>query len=398
MSNYQARRLQVLPFVLFIGTLLVTACGHSGNEDKAAAKKLLEVGIVIAQLQAQPIVTELPGRTTAHMIAEIRPQVGGIIQRREFTEGANVKAGDLLYQIDPAPYRAVFASAQAGVEKSEASLTSLRARAERYAELVKINAVSKQDYDDIRASVKQGEADLLLSRAALETARINLGYTRIVAPISGRVETSTVTPGALVTANQVAALTTVQQLDPIYVDVTQSSNELLRLKRELASGALKKANSNEAPIKVVLEDGSIYNHEGILKVSGVTVNPTSGAVTLRAVVPNPERLLLPGMYVRARLEEAVDENAILVPQQSVSRNTLGEATVLVVNHENKVELRTLSVDKSIGNQWLVTSGLTTGDKVIVDGLQKVKVGDEVKAVEAAAADDTKTKAPPAIDR
>ncbi len=398
MNHYQARQWLALPFVVFVGTLLVTACGRSASDDKPDAGKLPEVGIIVAQLKAQPIVTELPGRTTARMIAEIRPQVGGIIQKRAFIEGANVKAGDLLYQIDPAPYRAAFASARAGVEKSEASLASLKSRAERYAELVKIDAVSKQDDDDIRASVRQGEADLSLSRAALETARINLDYTRIVAPISGRVDTSTVTPGALVTANQAAVLTTVQQLDPIYVDVTQSSNELLRLKRDLASGSLKKASSNEARIKVVLEDGNIYNHEGVLQVSGVTVNPTSGAVTLRAVVPNPEKLLLPGMYVRARLEQAVDETAILVPQQSVSRNTRGEATVLVVNHENKVELRALSADKSVGNQWLVTSGLETGDKVIVDGMQKIKVGDEVKPIEVATVADSPVAIQPPVVR
>lgn len=398
MHNYQARQWLVLAFVLFVSSILVAACGRPASEDKPETGKLPEVGVIIAQLKAQPIITDLPGRTVAHMIAEIRPQVGGIIQKRAFTEGANVNAGDLLYQIDPAPYRATFASARAGVEKSEASLASLKSRAERYANLVKINAVSKQDDDDIRASVRQGEAELSLSRAALETARINLDYTRIIAPISGRVDTSAVTPGALVTANQAAALTTVQQLDPIYVDVAQSSNELLRLRRELASGKLRKAKSNEARIKVLLEDGSIYNHEGVLKVSGVTVNPASGAVTLRAVVPNPEKLLLPGMYVRAQLEEAVDEKSILVPQQSVSRNTRGEATTLVVNPENKVELRTLTADKSVGNQWLVTSGLVTGDKVIVDGMQKIKVGDEVKPIEVAVESNRSAGSQPATGR
>ncbi|MEO6118508.1 MAG: efflux RND transporter periplasmic adaptor subunit [Methylotenera sp.] len=383
MNKYKARQRLVLFFGVFLSSLLITGCDQSANKDKTEAKSLPEVGVVIVKLQAQPIITELSGRTTARMIAEIRPQVGGIIQKRQFTEGANVKAGDLLYQIDAAPYRAAYASAKANVGKSEASLAALKSRADRYAELVKINAVSKQENDDIRASLKQGEAELALSMAALETARINLNYTRIVAPISGRIDTSAVSPGALVTANQEAVLTTIQQLDPIYVDVTQSSNELLRLKRELANGRLKKANSNEAPIKVILEDGTIYNHEGLLKVSGVTVNPTSGAVTLRAIVPNKEGLLLPGMYVRARLEEAVNEKAILVPQQSVSRNSQGEATILVVNQESKVELRTLSAEKSVGNQWLVTNGLTTGDQVIVDGMQKIKVGDKVKPIEIA---------------
>ena len=390
MNKYKAGQRLVLFFGFFLSGLLIAGCKQSDGKDKTEAKKLPEVGVVIVKLQAQPIITELSGRTTARMIAEIRPQVGGIIQKRQFTEGANVKAGDLLYQIDAAPYQAAYASAKANVGKSEASLTSLRSRADRYAELVKINAVSKQDNDDIRASLKQGEAELALSMAALETARINLNYTRIVAPISGRIDTSTVSPGALVTANQEAVLTTVQQLDPIYVDVTQSSNELLRLKRELANGRLKKANNNEAPIKVILEDGTIYNHEGILKVSGVTVNPTSGAVTLRAIVPNKEGLLLPGMYVRARLEEAVNEKAILVPQQSVSRNSQGEAIILVVNPESKVELRTLAAEKSIGNQWLVTNGLAAGDQVIVDGMQKIKVGDKVKPIEVAVSSKAET--------
>lgn len=390
MNKYKAGQRLILFFGFFFSALLIASCDKSASKDETKAKNLPEVGVVVVKLQTQPIITELSGRTTARMIAEIRPQVGGIIQKRQFTEGSNVKAGDLLYQIDASPYQATYASAKANVGKSEASLTSLKSRADRYAELVKINAVSKQENDDIRASLKQGEADLALSMAALETARINLNYTRIVAPISGRIDTSAVSPGALVTANQEAVLTTIQQLDPIYVDVTQSSNELLRLKRELANGKLKKANNNEAPIKVILEDGTIYNHEGLLKVSGVTVNPTSGAVTLRAIVPNKEGLLLPGMYVRARLEEAVNEKAILVPQQSVSRNSQGEAIVLVVNPESKVELRTLTAEKSIGNQWLVTNGLATGDQVIVDGMQKIKVGDKVKPVEVAVSSKTDT--------
>ena len=369
---------------------MMAGCKQSENEPKAKVEIVPEVGVVTIKLQAQSIVTELPGRTVARMIAEIRPQVGGIIQKRAFVEGANVKAGDLLYQIDPAVYRAAFDSAQANVRKSEANLASLKSKAERYAELVKINAVSKQDNDDINALFKQGEADLLLTQAALQTARINLNFTKIVAPISGRVDVSAVTPGALVTANQDVVLTRIQQLDPIFVDITQSSNELLRLKREMASGDLKKATS-EAPIKVILEDGSVYSHEGILKFSGVTVNPTSGAVTLRAIVPNNEGLLLPGMYVRARIREAVNENAIVVPQQSVSRNAQGEATVLVVNAESKVEVRVIAADKSIGNQWLVTEGLVAGEQVIVDGMQKAKVGDKVKAIEMAAANKASTK-------
>jgi membrane fusion protein (multidrug efflux system) len=378
MNRYQPQVRLARSLVLCFAAISIIAC--SKTSDKPEAKAAPEVGVVIVQQQAQPILVELPGRTTARMIAEIRPQVGGIIQQRTFTEGSHVKAGDLLYQIEPAIYQAALASADASVQKANASLAATTSRAVRYAELVKLNAVSRQENDDILASVKQAEADLALAKAALITARINLDFTRIVAPISGRVEVSSVTPGALVTANQVAALTMVQQLDPIYVDVTQSSSELLRLKRDLASGSLKKSGNNETQIKVVLEDGSIYPHAGILKVSGITVNPTSGAVTLRAVVPNKEGLLLPGMYVHARLQEAVNENAILVPQQGVSRNSRGEPTVLLVNAENKVELRVLSADNTIGNQWLVNSGLTTGDQVILEGMDRIKVGDTVRPV------------------
>ncbi len=367
---------------LLLQAFLLVSCGKSTNESAPKENKTLaEVGVITVKLQSQSIVTELPGRTVARMIAQIRPQVGGIIQTRAFTEGAEVKKGDLLYQIDPAPLRAVYDSALANVKKSEANLLSQKSKAERYAELVKINAVSKQDNDDFNALFRQAEADLALTKAALESARINLNFTRIVAPISGRVDASAVTPGALVTANQELVLTTIQQLDPIFVDITQSSNELLRLKQEFASGQLTKASSNEVRIKVVLEDGSIYGQEGILKFSGVTVNPTSGAVILRAIVPNKERTLLPGMYVRARIQEAIDEHAILVPQQSVSRNAQGEATVWILNKQNIVELRTLSADKSVGSQWLVNDGLSEGDQVIVEGSQKVKIGDQVKAVE-----------------
>lgn len=359
--------------------LLLAACSPSKDENKMPPPQKADVGVVVIAPSTQAIVNELPGRTNARMIAEIRPQVSGIIQERTFVEGANVKAGDVLYRIDPAIYQAEVASAQASLEKAEANLKSIQVKAERYAELLTINAVSKQDNDDAQASLKQAQAEIALARAALQTSRINLGYTRITAPISGRVETSVVTPGALVTANQTTALTTVQQLDPIYVDVTQPSGELLRLKRELAKGKLKRVGADEARIKVMLEDGSEYPHAGRLKFSGVTVNPTSGAVTLRAIVPNPDGLLMPGMYVRAQLEEAVDEAAILVPQQSVTRTAKGEAMVLVVNAQNKVEQRPVEIGRAIGSQWLVNAGLNAGDRVIVDGVQKIKVGDEVQA-------------------
>ncbi|MDR2220369.1 MAG: efflux RND transporter periplasmic adaptor subunit [Methylobacillus sp.] len=362
--------------LLIILALLLAGCSPSGDGQNAP-KPPPEVGVITITTGVQTLVTELPGRTTAHVVAEIRPQVSGIIRERMFVEGANVKAGDVLYRIDPALYQAEVDSSQAALEKAEANLQSLKLKAERYAELIKINAVSKQDYDDALAAQMQAQADIALAKAALQTARINLGYTRITAPISGRVETSAVTPGALVTANQAAALTTVQQLDPIYVDVTQPSSELLRLKQELASGKLKRMGRDEASIKVILEGGVEYPHPGRLSFSGATVNPTSSTVTLRAILPNPEGLLLPGMYVRAKLEEAVDEAAILVPQQSVTRTAKGEAMVLVINAQNKVEQRLVETSRTAGDQWVVDGGLSAGDRVIVDGFQRVKPGDVV---------------------
>ena len=383
MQKFLSNTLSISIPIYTLMAFLVAGCNSPPDETKQALKSLPTVGVITTKLQEQSIVTELPGRTVARMIAQIRPQVGGIIQKRAFTEGANVKAGDLLYQIDPSPFQASYESAAANVKKSEANLLSLKSKAERYAELVKINAVSKQENDDIIAMYKLGEADLSLTKAALQAARINLNFTRINAPISGRTDVSAVTPGALVTANQEQILTTVQQLDPIYVDITQSSSDLLRLKREFASGNLAKVSKDEARIVVVLEDGTTYNQEGVLKFSGVTVNPTSGAVTLRAVVPNKEQLLLPGMYVRARIQQATDKKAILVPQQSVSRNPQGEAIVWVVNKGGIVEMRTLSADQSVGSAWLVKEGLAEGEQVIVEGAQKVKIGDQVKTVEVA---------------
>lgn len=377
--------------------LLLAGCGPSDEQKGPPPKMAAEVGVVEIAPGTQPVVTELPGRTTARMVAEIRPQVSGILLERTFVEGANVKAGDVLYRIDPALYQAQVASNQAALEKAEANLKSVQVKAERYTELIKINAISKQEFDDAQAALKQAQADIALAKAALDTARINLGYTRITAPISGRVETSVVTPGALVTANQADPLTTVQQLDPIYVDVTQPSSELLRLKRDLASGKLKRVGRDEARLKVLLEDGTEYPHSGRLSFSGVTVNPTSGAVTLRALLPNPEGVLMPGMYVRGLLEEAVDESAILVPQQSVTRTAKGEALVLVVNAQSKVEQRFVEVGRAVGSQWMVESGLNAGDRVIVEGFQKIKPGDEVKprlvTAEAAAAASGSTNEP-----
>ncbi|MCB5191538.1 efflux RND transporter periplasmic adaptor subunit [Methylobacillus arboreus] len=357
---------------------LALGCSQTSAPEKA--KERMEVAVFTVSKTSQVISTDLPGRTTAYLVSEIRPQVGGIIKQRAFVEGAVVKAGDLLYQIEPAPFQAVYDSAAASVQKAEANLVSVRLKAERYAELAKINAVSRQDNDDNQALFKQAEADLALAKAALDTARINLGFTRITAPISGLTAASAVTPGALVTANQETALTRVQQLDPIYVDVVQPSSELLRLKHELAQGNIKRINNMETPIRVVLENGQHYPHPGRLKVHGVSVNPTTGAVTLRAVVPNPDGLLMPGMYVHALLDEGVDEDAILVPQRGVSRNTRGEATVLVVDGNDQVQIKTIALSRTVGQNWLVNEGLAEGERVIVDGLQKVRVGDSVRPV------------------
>jgi membrane fusion protein, multidrug efflux system len=310
----------------------------------------------------------------------VRPQVGGIIQKRLFIEGSDVKEGDALYQIDPAAYQAAYDSAKASLSRAEANLVPLRLKAGRYAELVKINAVSQQEYDDTSAALKQAEADVAAGRAAVETARINLEYTKVIAPISGRIGRSSVTNGALVTASQPVALATIQQLSPIYVDVVQSSAELLQLKQDLASGVLKNGGAAQASVRLVLEDGSPYPLPGTLKFSEVTVDQSTGSVTLRAVFPNPKHLLLPGMFVRAILDEGFDEHAILVPQRAVTRNPAGNALVMVVNSDEKVEPRVIKVVRIIGENWLVSEGLKSGDRVIMEGIQRTRPGSPVRTV------------------
>jgi membrane fusion protein, multidrug efflux system len=364
--------------LLVLGGTLLSGC--SDSPPPASAPKAVEVGVVTLAAQALTLSTELAGRTSAYMIAQIRPQVGGIVQKRAFEEGAVVKAGDLLYQIDPASYQATLASAQASVARAESTLNAARLKARRQSELLAIEAISKQDDEDAQVSLQQAQADLRSAQASLESARINLGHTRITTPISGRVEVSSVTPGALLTANQETVLTTVQQLDPIYVDIPQSSTEVLRLKQALANGKLKSVGDNAIRIRLQLEDGTTYAHEGRLQVSGVTVDKDTGAITLRALVPNPQRLLMPGMYVRAKLDEAVDPQALLVPQQAISRDTRGQGVALVVLADGKVEQRTVTVAEAIGNDWRVTEGLAAGDRVIVEGSSKVRVGQIVHAV------------------
>ncbi|OPY83034.1 MAG: Multidrug resistance protein MexA precursor [Syntrophus sp. PtaU1.Bin005] len=364
------------------GFLVVAGCGEEKKPPQGGPP---EVAVVTVQTEQVKITNELPGRTSAYLMAEVRPQVSGILQKRHFTEGSDVKAGDVLYQIDPSTYQAAYASAKANLARAEANVTSIRYRAERYKELVGSKAVSRQEYDDAAAALKQAEAEIQAGKAAVETARINLAHTRITAPISGRIGRSLVTVGALATAGQGIALTTIQQIDPIYVDVTQSSSSLLHLKKSMASGILKKENVNSAKVKLLLEDGTFYPLEGKLQFRDITVDPTTGSFILRIVFPNPEGILLPGMYARAVIEEGVNEQALLVPQQGVSRDPKGNPLALVVDADGKVQQRMLKVDRTIGDKWLVSSGLAAGDRVIVEGVQKVKPGIPVKVVPFAAA-------------
>jgi membrane fusion protein (multidrug efflux system) len=364
--------------VLTVG-LMIAGCGGKNKAGKTPNGPP-EVGVIVMKPQRVTLTTELPGRTSAHLIAEVRPQVGGIIQKRLFTEGSDVKAGQVLYQIDPATYKAAFASARAAQSRAEANLIPARLKEQRFRDLVKIKAVSQQDYDDAHAALKQAEADIASSKAAVETARINLAYTRVTAPISGRIGRSSVTDGALVTASQATALATIQQLSSIYVDVTQSSAEMLRLKRNLASGLLKDNGATQARVSLLLEDGSAYLLPGTLKFSEVTVEQSTGSITLRAIFPNPKQVLLPGMFVRAILEEGVNDQAILVPQRGVTRKPDGNAVVTVVGAQEKVEQRIIKVERTIGDNWLVSEGLKAGDRVILEGTQKAKPGTPVKVV------------------
>jgi len=361
--------------------LTLAACGQSSQPRAAGAPPPPEVGVVTVAPARVVLTTELAGRTAAYRIAEVRPQVGGILQTREFREGADVKVGERLYQIDAATYRAEVERAAAALAKAEANVATARLRAERYEELAAIDAVSKQARDDAVVALKQAEADTAAARAALQTARINLGYTTVTAPIGGRIGRSTLTPGALVTASQATALATIQQLDPIYVDVTQSSAELLRMRRDMASGALQSAGPDQARVKLLLEDGSVFPLDGKLQFSEVSVDPASGSVTLRAVFPNPKQQLLPGMYVRAVLEEGQREGALLVPQRAVTRDPRGNAVAMVVAADGIVQMRVLRTERALGDQWLVSDGVAAGERVIVEGLQKVRPGAAARAVE-----------------
>jgi membrane fusion protein (multidrug efflux system) len=372
---------------LSIGSLIVWALlaglflgGCDRSNQSRPPPSVPEVATVTVSTQSVVLTTELPGRTSSYLVAEIRPQVNGLIQKRLFKEGSDVKAGQVLYQIDPAPYQATLDNAKASLVRAEANLPAIRSRAKRFEELLPVKAVSQQDYDDATAALKQAEADIVYWKATVETARINLGYTGVTAPISGRIGRSNVTVGAIVTAYQPLALATIQQLDPIYVDVAQSTTDLQRLKRSLEDGRLNRNGPNQNKVKLILEDGTVYPLEGTLQFRDVTVDPTTGSVILRVVLSNPEGVLLPGMFVRAVVKEGINEQAILIPQQAVSRDPKGNPFALIVDAEGKVRQRMLTLDRAISDKWLVSAGLAPGDRVIVEGKQRARPGASVKEV------------------
>jgi membrane fusion protein (multidrug efflux system) len=363
--------------VTLIGSLVLGGCG---SKQAAPQPGPAEVAVVTVRPERIVLTTELPGRTSAYFVAEIRPQVSGIIQERLFNEGSDVKAGSVLYRIDPAPYQAAYNNAVAALARSEANLEPARLKAERYRKLIGLKAISQQDFDNADAALKQAEADIEYSKAMVESARINLANTRITAPISGRIGKSEVTVGALATAYQGSPFATIQQLDPIYVDATQSSANLLELKRNISAGRIRGAGPDQARVKLLLEDGTAYPQEGTLKFSEVTVDPSTGSFILRMVFPNSKHILLPGMYVRAVVQEGIAEQAILVPQQGVSRDPKGNPVALVVDGSGKVEQRMITVARAMGNRWLVSEGLKPDDRLIVEGSQRVRPGTPVRTV------------------
>jgi len=364
-----------------LAAMVLAGCGSA---KPATTSPPPEVSVVTVHRGSAPITTELPGRTSAYLVAQVRARVDGVVLKRDFKEGSDVKAGQRLYQIDPAPYNAALNSAQASLQKAEANLASTSAQVERYKVLVAANAVSKQDYDNAVAAQGQAAADVATGKASVEIARINLGYTNVVSPIAGRTGVSLVTEGAYVQLSAATLMATVQQFDPIYVDLTQSSVEGLQMRRDIASGQLKVTGPDQAKVTLLLEDGRQYPHTGSLQFTDITVDQGTGSVTVRAIFPNPRGVLLPGMFVRARIEEGVNENAILVPQVGVTHDPKGQATALVVGPDNKVALRTLQLRGTAGTQWIVEGGLSDGDRVIVAGVQKVQPGALVQAVESQA--------------
>ena len=379
-NRYPYEPVQWMAFVLLLVFLpLLTGCENSSSQQ--VSRPLPEVSVVTMEPQEVELTTELPGRTTAYEMAEIRPQVNGIILKRLFEEGSSVEAGDLLYQIDPAPFQATLHAAEASLGKAAANHHVLLLKAKRYEELLVHKAVSQQNYDDAVAALEQARAEIDYWKSEIEKALIQLKYTRVSAPISGRIGRSRVTDGALVTAYQATPLTTIQRLDPIYVDVTQSTSELLQLRRSLETGRLSTHEKNGQNVRIILEDGSPYPLEGKLQFRDVTsVDPATGSYVLRILVPNPDYLLLPGMFVRAVVKEGADNQAILVPQEGVGRNPKGEAVAFIVDAGGVVEERKLIIDRAIGNKWLVASGLSAGDRVIVEGRLNIRSGQEVRVV------------------
>lgn len=374
---------------MWMAMILVAAlfAGGCTKESETTGKALPQPEVAVVRVEAKPIATttELAGRTSAYLVAEVRPQVGGIIQKRLFTEGSDVKAGQVLYQIDPAIYQSTLNSAKAVLARSMAQHSTIKLKEERLRGLLADKAVSQQDYDDVAAALKQTEADIQAGKASVEAAEINLRYTSVKAPISGRIGRSNVTEGALVTAQQPAALATIQQLDPIYVDVTQSTADILRLRQLMQKGQLDQNGKKQKQVRLLMDDGTEYPLRGVLQFRDISVDPTTGSVVLRILFPNPKMTLMPGMFVKSFVQEGIYRNAILVPQQAVSRNPKGEPLALIVDKEGKVEQRALVLDRVIGDAWLVSSGLSEGDQVIVEGMQKVRAGISVKVVSDGAA-------------
>jgi membrane fusion protein (multidrug efflux system) len=373
-------RLSISSAALLAATFVISAC--SGQQGGAGQRPAPEVGFVTLQPQSVVLQSELAGRTTPYLVSDVRPQVSGIIKTRLFDEGSKVKAGQVLYEIDPAVYAATVAEAKAALANAKASVESTRLKDQRYSELLAIEGVSEQEADDAHMAHQQSVASVAQAQAALVSAQINLGYTKVRAPISGRIGKSTVTPGALVTANQETSLATIRALDPIYVDMNQSSTDLLKLRRMIGAGAIQ---SGSTKVHLRLEDGSQYSHTGLMKFQEVAVDESTGSVTLRAEFPNPEGMLLPGMYVRAVLDEAVSTAAILAPQQGVTRDPKGNALALVLTHDNKVEQRVLVTERAIGDRWLISDGLADGDRLIVEGTNKVRPGDAVNPIDVSKA-------------
>ncbi|CDH01138.1 efflux RND transporter periplasmic adaptor subunit [Xenorhabdus bovienii] len=374
----------VLPLATLLvlsGSFILSGCNDNKNSQQGAAgEHASEVGIVTLKAEPLTVITELPGRTSAYRVAEVRPQVSGIILKRNYKEGSDIAAGESLYQIDPATYQADYNKALANLSRVQANEKVSRSTVDRYKSLLGTQYVSKQEFDKANSEHAQAAAEVLSTKAALESTKINLAYTKVTSPISGRAGKSTVTEGALVSGGQPTALTTVQQLDPIYVDITQSSDDYLRLKNEIAKGTVHK-EGGKTKTRLITDTGKEYSQEGYLEFSDITVDETTGSITMRAVFPNPNEELLPGMFVRTKLEEGVRQNAILVPQQAITRTPRGQATTLIVDKDNKVELRNINAVQAIGNKWLVTEGLKAGDKVIVTGLQKIAPGVTVKPTE-----------------